>query len=47
MEPPVLPVCNYVIMYAIYDVICSYDTDRVGYTGTSALKYNLDTLYFK
>ncbi len=45
MEQPVRTVCNYV---DVIDRYChTYDTDRVCYTATCTLKYNLDTLYFK
>ncbi len=45
MEQPVLTVCNYV---DVIDSYCyTYVTDRVCYTASFSLKYNLDTLYFK
>ncbi len=45
MEQTVLTVCNYV---DVTDNYCnSYDTDRVCYTATSTLKFNLHIIYFK
>ncbi len=44
MEQPVLTVYNYLDVIGSY--CYTYDRDRVCYTATFTLKYNLDTLYF-